>query len=168
MLFRYGANPKSLSQLILEVLNKTVYSFCHCRKARKSMPLLRDIDRIVPLPLEIFNRHVARSKVFPHLAETYRALESGLLFFLCFVHLYHKQMIFSVQRYKTSTIIPNKNSKTWQEVIYNKISNKEELRYFFIGKSIIYFRKYTYKFSFITPKLSCAGIWPSQYFFVTL
>ena len=81
---------------------------------RKSIPLLRNIDRIVPLSLEIFNRHVARSKVFPYFAETYGTLESGLLFFFCFVHLYHRSLIFSVQKYKLSSIIPNKTSKTCQ------------------------------------------------------
>ena len=81
---------------------------------RKSIPLLRNIDRIVPLSLEIFNRHVARSKVFPYFAETYGTLESGLLFFFCFVHLYHRSLIFSVQKYKLSSIIPIKTSKTCQ------------------------------------------------------
>ena len=84
------------------------------QRARKSVPLLCNIDRIVPLSLEFLKRHLTRSKVFPNLSQTYRTLESSLLFFFCFVHLNHCILIFSLQMYELSLLLPNKNSKTCQ------------------------------------------------------
>ena len=84
---------------------------CTVQKERMSIPLLGDIDSVVPLSLEIVKRHLTRSQVFPYLAETYRALESSHFLFFCFVHLNHCILIFSVQMYELSTKLPNKSTK---------------------------------------------------------
>ena len=120
---------------------------CSVQKERKSIPLLGDIDRVVPLSLEIVKRHLTRSQVFPYLAETYRALESSHFLFFCFVHLNHCMLIFSVQMYELSAKLPKKSTKTCQRApcviilfpfcLFHRFDHRLDKLYFLIRQAVL-------------------------------